>query len=106
MWIEIDDELFRPRSSLVGLWFDSEEEFLHCEQLCWRHHCYYEADREVNLLIVRKTDAHIFKEAGLKYREIEQRDPPELSPEEAYERDKAACQAAMQWYLKRLQEEQ
>ncbi len=109
MWIEIDDELFPHRSSLVGLWFDSKEEFLRCELLVWEHHCYYEADREADFLMVRKSDAHLLaaiRDAGLHYREVELRDPPELSPEEAYERDRAACQRAMQWFLERLRQEQ
>ena len=65
----------------------------------------HEADREANLLMVRKTDAHLLKDAGLHYKELELRDPPELSPEEAYERDRVACQAAMHWFLKRLRQE-
>jgi hypothetical protein len=107
MWIEFDDEdFFLPRSMLVALRFDTEEEFLRCEQLIWEHHCYYEANRESFILTVRKTDLHIFEESKLNYQKFELYDPPELPPEEARQREEAAVQAAMAWFLERLRREQ
>ncbi len=108
MWIEIDDELFPPASELVGLRFDSKEEFWRCEQLIWEQPewCYYHAYRDTNTLAVRKRDLHIVTDAGLKYTEIEFVDLQDLSPEEVAQIQREAIQKGMEILRKRARGEE
>jgi hypothetical protein len=108
MWIEIDDELFPPASELVGLWFDSKDEFWRCERLIWEQPdwCYYQANREDNVIAVRRTDYHIFADADLEYTEVEFIDPDDLPPGELARLQRESIKRGMEILRKRASGEQ
>jgi hypothetical protein len=105
MWI--DEEVWLPRSKLVGLQFADAADFEQCRAFLWEDpDRYCEIYSRSQLIVVRKTDAHLFAGAGLRYTEVELFDPDALSPEERYEAEKAMVQEAMALFVERLRREQ
>ncbi|HWP29882.1 MAG TPA: hypothetical protein VNM50_10150 [Chloroflexota bacterium] len=97
--IDLDlDELWPPASELVGLQFDSEEEFQRCQAVLARH--LLDLDfRSVNkwdrFVVVRKTDLHLFHQAGLRFTERQLVEPKaDRTPAE-----RAAWRATLARYL-------
>ncbi|HEY7067016.1 MAG TPA: hypothetical protein VII06_36460 [Chloroflexota bacterium] len=77
------DELWPPTRDLIGLLFDSEQDFKRCLSLVDEDP---DAFRIVNWkepsMVVRKRDLPRLVAAGLVYTEVELTDPDTLSPEE------------------------
>ena len=90
MHLEIDDELFPARKSLVGLRFGDEHEFARAQVLIAENPALY---REVypiwSMIVVRRDDVDRFVAAGFHYAEVEQLDDEDLSPEDVARRDRA-----------------
>ena len=64
MWINLD-ELYPPRATLVGMQFENDADFDRCLDLLSDHlECYDEVYLNEKMVVVRKTDTHIFAEAG------------------------------------------
>ena len=79
------DEIWPPSSALVGMQFATAEDLERCQALLREHlDCYREVYKKTLLVVVRKTDAHLFAEAGLTYTEREVVDGDQMlrSPEE------------------------
>ena len=87
MKMDIDlDELWPPASALVGLQFETDADFARCRAILWEHpDTSMGMDAEARYVVVRKTAAHLFAEAGLPHRVVEFADPDDLPPEERYE---------------------
>ncbi len=94
MDVEIDDELFPARRTLVGLQFADVQDFARAQALLDNDPALY---RELYpgwaMIVVRRDDAHRFAEAGLHYREVEQLDDEDLSPDEVARRDRALIES-------------
>jgi len=99
------DELWPAASSLVGLQLATDAEFDRCQVILGDHP---ESFRLINpagrYLVVRRTDAYLFSEAGLSYREIELVDMDDLPPQERYERQRAMIEAQMPRFIARLRQ--
>jgi hypothetical protein len=90
MWIEIDDELWPLRKSLMGLQFATPEDFARAQEIvALDPDLYREIYRCWSMIVVRRDDVHRFAAAGLRYAEIEQLDDEDLSPEDVAKRDRA-----------------
>jgi hypothetical protein len=78
------DELWPDSASLLGMRFETAEDFQRAETMLWEHLDIYRWVWEQSRTIaVRKTDAHLFKAAGLTYAEVPIRgDDEPLSAEE------------------------
>jgi hypothetical protein len=89
MWIEIDEELFPPRKSLVGLQFADASDFERAKALV-NHglEMYQETYPGWQMIVVRRTDVPRFSALGLQFTEIDQIDDDELTPEERCRRDR------------------
>jgi hypothetical protein len=83
MWIDIDDELFPPRRTLVGLQFSTAEEFARGQQLADRDpDLYRELYPYWSMIVVRREDVGRFSGAGMRFTAVEQVDEEDLPPEE------------------------
>ena len=83
MWIDIDDEVFPPRKSLVGLQFSTPEDFARAQQLIAHDPLlYHELYPCWSMIVVRRVEVQRFSEAGLQVTEIKQIDEEDLPPEE------------------------
>jgi hypothetical protein len=78
------DELWPDSASLVGIRFETAESYRQAERLLWEHLDIYRWVWEQSQTIaVCKTDAHIFRDAGLAFTEVRIRgDDEPLSAEE------------------------
>ena len=95
MWIDVDtDEIWPHASKLIGLEFSTDEQFEKCQSILWE-----DLDRwcllnpEARYAVVRKSDAHLFAEAGLNYREIPLADVNALPTEERLRLERKAIQS-------------
>ena len=83
--VQLDrDELWPDSALLVGMRFETPEAFQRAQAILWEHLDVYRWVWEQSRIIaVRKTDAHLFRDAGLAYTEVQIRGDDELlSPEE------------------------
>jgi hypothetical protein len=103
MKLELDDELFPARRSLVGLRFANEQDLARAQQLIASDlTLYHELYPGWKMIVVRRDDAERFAAAGLRYTEVEQIDDDELPPEEVARRDRALIDAWKPIVLERL----
>ena len=100
------DELWPDSASLVGLQFETTEDFQRAQALLWEHLDMYRWVWEQSRTIaVRKTDAHLFACAGLAYAEVQIRaDDEPLSAEEQAEY-RAWMHEAFTEFVARLRQE-
>jgi hypothetical protein len=106
MWINVED-FYAPRSSVIGLQFETPEEFERGHALVWKHSgLYSEIYRASLMIVVRKSDSPLFREAGLTFTEVELLDLDALPPEEAQEIEREMVQEGMKVLLERLRREQ
>ena len=107
MNFELDEELFPTRRSLIGLQFADEQDCARAQQLIDSDFRFY---REVYpywlMIVVRRTDAQRFADAGFRFAEVEQLDDEELSPEEVTERDRALIDSWKPILFKRVRGDQ
>ncbi len=90
MDLELDEELFPPRRSLVGLRFAGKPDYDRAKRLIgWDFSFFHELYPGWQMVVVRRVDAHKFAEAGLEFTEVDQIDDDELSPDEIARRDRA-----------------
>jgi hypothetical protein len=108
MKIEIDlDEFWPSASTLVGLEFETDEDFQRCQAILsedWD--LYRNVNPEQRYAIVRKCDEHLFSEAGLRYKRHRIIDLDELPPEERYRRERAMIDKYFPAFVERLKREQ
>ena len=92
MWVELDEDVWPERKSLVGLRFANDEDFERAQALLpgesWEF--YREVYPGWRMLVVRKTEAQRWHDAGLPCEEVEQLDDADLTLEERRERDREA----------------
>ena len=107
MNIDLDiEELWPDASTLVGLQLASDSDFKRCEAILREHRDTFRlVSPEERYLVVRRTDARLFSEAGLKYREIDLVDMDDLPPQERYERQRAMIEPQMPRFLARLRQQ-
>jgi len=90
MELDIAEELFPARRSLLGLQFPDEQEFARARALAaCDPTAYHELYPIWRMVVVRRADVTRFVDAGLHFNEIEQVDDEELPPEEVARRDRA-----------------
>lgn len=108
MDIDLDlDELWPAASSLVGLQFATDADFERGLAILRDHWGTFRLHRrEDRYIIVRRTDAHLFSEAGLSYSEFEVMDMDDLPPLERYECQRAMIEEQMPAFLERLRQQQ
>jgi hypothetical protein len=88
--LELDDDLFPARRSLVGLQFADEREFDRARALATAEPgAYNELYPVWRMIVVRRDDAARFAAANFHFLEIEQLDDEDLPPEEVARRDRA-----------------
>jgi len=66
------ESVWPPAADLVALQFPSEEEFTRCRAVMWKQpHCYQTANKWDRIVVVRKVDLPLYREAGLAFTEVE-----------------------------------
>jgi hypothetical protein len=90
MKIELDlEDIWPPASTVVGMRFETDEDFERCEKILWQDWDLY---RSVNpyerYVVVRKRDEHLFKDAGLRYERYELVDMDDLPTEERLQQER------------------
>jgi hypothetical protein len=66
------DDLWPPAADLVALQFPNEQEFARCRAVLWKHlDCYRAVNKWDLIVVVRKADLPIFRDAALSYTEVE-----------------------------------
>jgi hypothetical protein len=97
MSIDLDlDDLWPAATSLIGLQVATDAEFEHCQAILQKHRDRFRLiNPEARYLVVRRSDTHLFAEAGLSYREIELIELDDLPPDERYERQRVLIQEHM-----------
>lgn len=108
MTIDLDmDDLWPAATSLIGLQVATDAEFEHCQAILQQHRDRFRLiNPEARYLVVRRSDTHLFAEAGLSYQEIELIELDDLPPEERYERQRVLIQEHMPQFLARLRQQQ
>jgi hypothetical protein len=77
------DELWPPASSLIGLLFDTEDQFRQCVSVLDQDRDAYKLVNWVEQsLVTRKIDLPRLRAAGVDFAEVELQDPEQLSEEE------------------------
>jgi hypothetical protein len=106
MDLELDEEVFPARRSLVGLQFADEQDFARAQQLIGSDLAFYhELYPCWSMIVVRRTDAQRFADAGLQFTTVDQLDDDELSPDEVARRDRALIEAWKPIVLERLRQQ-
>ncbi|HLH24297.1 MAG TPA: hypothetical protein VK066_17380 [Chloroflexota bacterium] len=102
--MQIDpDELWPDSAALVGMQFATPDEFRRAQALLWEHLEMYRWVWEHSLTIaVRKSDEHLFQDAGLRYAALEIAEAPTTQTEEERAQLRDEMRAAMSWWLKDL----
>lgn len=107
MDLELDDEVFPARRSLIGLQFADEHDFARAQQLISDDLAlYHELYPCWSMIVVRRMDAQRFADAGLRFTAVDQIDDDELSPEEVARRDRALIEAWKPIVLERLRQQE
>ena len=108
MDIDLDlDELWPAATSLVGLQFATDADFERSLAILRDHWGTFRLQRpEDRYLIVRRTDAHWFADAGISYTEFEVINLDDLPPQERYERQREMIEEQMPAFLERLRAQQ
>ncbi len=87
MQLDIDlDEIWPPASALLGVQFETDADFARCRAILWEHpDTSMGMDAEARYVVVRKSDVHLFSDAGLAFGRVEFVELDELPPLERYE---------------------
>jgi hypothetical protein len=97
------DELWPPAADLVALRFPNEHEFARCRAVLWNHlDCYRAVNKWDLLVVVRKTDLPILRDAGLSYAEVELIEAQENPTEEERADQRAMMKRYMGLWLQEL----
>ena len=97
------NELWPPASDLVALQFPSEEEFARCRAVLWKHlDCYRTINKWDLIVVVRKTDLPLFRDAGLSYTEVELIEAKENPTEDERSEQRAMMKRYMGLWLQEL----
>ena len=102
--VQLDlDELWPDSASLVGMRFESDEDFRRAQAILWKHPDIYKwVWEQARTIAVRKADARRFSVGGPAYTEVKIVDPP-TSPTEAERKlEREGIKRAMTWWLKEL----
>jgi hypothetical protein len=90
------DEFWPPADELVALQFTSEEEFGRCRSVLWQHpDCYRTVNKWDFIVVVRKSELSLFREAELSYTPVELIEADEHPTQE----DRAQQRAMMKRYM-------
>lgn len=95
------DELWPDSASLVGMQFQTAEDFGRAQAILGEHPDIYQWIWEQSRIIaVRKTDTHRF--AGLAYAEVQVADAPTTPRGAERDLEREGLKRAMTWWLKEL----
>jgi hypothetical protein len=90
MELELDEDLFPARRSLIGLQFADAHDFERAQMLTSDDPSLYAEQYPVwSMIVVRREDAARFKQLGIRFREIEQIEDEDMLPEAVARRDRA-----------------
>ena len=91
------EDVWPPAADLVALQFPSEEEFTRCRAVLWKQpDCYRTVNKWDRIVVVRKDDLPLFREAGLSFTEVELIEPNENPTED----ERAERRAMMKRYMR------
>jgi hypothetical protein len=99
------EDLWPPARELVGLQFETAEDFARVRAILWEHpNSSMGMDPEERYVVVRKVDAHLFDDARLPHTTVEFIDLDDLPPQERYEIEREMIERYKPRFYKWLRE--
>ena len=97
------EDLWPPAADLAALQFDSEAEFARCRAVLWKHpDCYRTVNKWDRVVVVRKADVALLRDAGLSFTLIELIEAGEHPTAEERAQQRAMMQRYMGLWLQEL----